>query len=231
MITNFLKTFFGRQRRVFLAYSMASISFLGPFEALVPVVPPVDFLAENTQKVMAEKEMDLTNRYPQDQWVNEVFSDNILLALHYLKGDGSSQPDWEKIRQSFEVSFVLQPGEVFAFHDNLLPEYQKKVAKTLNSHFTGQEGYRNDGWLIGDGVCHLASLFNWVASEAGLKVEARANHDFRLVPGIPREFGTSIMSTSKEQNLYLENSFNFPVRFIFTIKDQKVKIKIVELEM
>lgn len=225
-----------------VSFAFVGISFLMPLEASPAV--SFDMVEIFAPKPLAVKSMDLTNRYP-DKWVNDVFSDNILLTLHYLKDPAfakasafvetsadKSAGEWNKVRQPFEIEFILMPGEVFAFQDNLLPEFENKVVKTTNAHFNFDDGFKSDGYLIGDGVCHLASLINWVASEAGLKVVAKVNHDFRSVPGIPGEFGTSIMWTpdnsrgSSSQNLYLENTFDYPVKFVFKADAQTVSLAI-----
>lgn len=189
----------------------------------IPVAPaPI-----RQEVVLAQQALDLTTREP-GAFANEVFSDNILLALHYLKGDIGSLPlDWEEIRQSFAVSFVLEPGETFAFHDNVLPEFPPP-AMTFNSRFFIEEGYRSVGGLGGNGVCHLASQINWVASGAGLEVTARASHDFAPVPGVPKENGTSIRSQQASQNLYIKNDFDFPVIFIFEVDSQIINLKILQ---
>lgn len=235
-------------RKQLLSFAFVGLSFIQPFEATTTV--PLNVVSASTAlsikeifapKPLAQESMDLTNRYP-DKWVNEVFSDNILLTLYYLKGDtenlqisqispiGQIVPDWQKIREPFEVSFELKPGEVFAFHDNLLPEFKDKVVQTTNSHFIWDEGFKSDGYLIGDGVCHLASLMNWAASEAGLKVTAKISHDFLPVPGIPKEYGTSIIWTpdasrnSVNQNLYIANNFSYPVKFAFKTDSTNIKL-------
>jgi vancomycin resistance protein YoaR len=120
-----------------------------------------------TKEILASQTIDLAKR-DKNSFVNQVFKDNILLALSHLD------------------SFVLQPGEVFAFHDNFLDEYEDKVVKTVGSEFNANEGYRSSGLVVGDGVCHLASLMNWVASESGLAVQAEVDHDFRSIPGVPK---------------------------------------------
>jgi len=157
---------------------------------------------------LAEHELDLTNRLPEE-YGNEVFAYNILLALEYLGAD----------------NFVLQPGEVFAFHSNSLPEFVPSV--TMNSRFFMEEGYKSLAGLGGNGVCHLASLLNWTASNAGLEVTALANHSFAPVPGVPKEFGTSIRSQSKNQNLYIKNNLEAPVKFEFKVDGESVVLRIV----
>jgi len=107
------------------------------------------------------------------------------------------------------------------------------VIKTTESKFIASEGYRSSGFIVGDGVCHLASLINWVATEAGLEVTAKVNHDFRPIPGIPRQYGTSIRYSqsghnSQNQNLYIKNNFSFSVEFKFTVRKEKVELTIVK---
>lgn len=190
------------------------------------------------KQILAQKTLNLATRHP-DPWVNQVFSDNILLNLHYLKDDieavkdEKGRVDWEKVRQPFEFSFTLVPGQTFAYHRNLLPEFKDKDATFGQSRFWFDEGYKSDGYLVADGVCHLASLFNWVASTAGLEVKSTVNHDFLPVPEVPREFGTSIFYSpdggrnTANQNLYLTNNFSYPVEFEISADHGQVEIQIV----
>lgn len=193
------------------------------------------------EEVLAERTMDLTKRNPGKE-VNEIFRDNILLILHYLKGDinqgrvfledPSLSSFWEKMRKPFEVGFTLNPNETFAFHDKYLPEFEGKVAKTIPVKYAGSEGFKVVDGLYGNGVCHLATLMNWVASEAGLKTVALVNHDFFPVPETPREYGVSIYYTgdgeARRQNLYITNTFDFPVVFRFLADRDKVELRIVK---
>jgi len=200
--------------------------------------------AQLVEPVLAQHELDLTTRLP-NEYGSQVFADNILLALHYLKGDQEefkldsdkayhpSNMDWEAIREPFEVSFTLEPGQVFAYHENALPEFKENLAVTMNSRFYVEEGYKSLAGLGGNGVCHLASLVNWVASEAGLEVTAKVNHDFYPVPGVPKEFGTSIRyaevgHNSQNQNLYIKNGFEEPVTFEFKADNEKVTLVITK---
>lgn len=193
---------------------------------LAPIPESLLFRGEQ-EIVLAEKSLDLTIRSPEPQG-NQGFADNILLALHYLKENVENPKiDWDLVRKPFEVSFILQPGEVFAFHANVLPEF-KNPAYTMNSKFFTYEGYKAVYGLGGNGVCHLASLMNWAASEADLEIVAKANHNFAPVPGVPKEFGTSIRSQDKNQNLYIENSFDFPVTFEFKVNNKEVYLKIFQ---
>ena len=204
-----------------LPVSQAAGSLLSP-------VPDYLLVFNQNENVLAEETLDLTIREPNPD-ANQGYTDNILLALHYLKGDiKNPKINWDWVRQPFEVSFILQSGEVFAFHENVLAEYQN-LQVTINSRFFIDEGYKSVWGLGGNGVCHLASLLNWVASEAGLEVMAKANHDFAPVPGVAREYGTSIRSQSPNQNLYLTNSLDYPVVFRFVADNQKVVLRISQL--
>jgi vancomycin resistance protein YoaR len=75
---------------------------------------------------------------------------------------------------------------------------------------------------------------NWTASEAGLEVVARVNHNFVPVPGVPKEYGTSIRYmpdgslNSQNQNLYIKNNFDYPVKFVFEVNDQEVNLKLLK---
>ena len=181
------------------------------------------------KQVLAKKELDLTKRLPTEYGAG-VFSDNILLSLHYLKGDISQirqmgQINWDEARKPFTVEFILKPNEVFAFHDNVLKDFQNPKV-TMHSKFFMDEGYLALNGLGGNGVCHLASLINWVAQEAGLKVIVKVNHDFYPVPGVPRQYGTAIMSTDQNQNLYIKNDLHKPAKLIFTTDQKKVALEI-----
>lgn len=191
----------------------------------------------SSEQMLARHEMSLQKRYAVPS-VNSVFQDNILLTLAYLSGDVKKreQIDWNTVRQPREFEIVLQPGETFAFHDDTLPEYKTKQLITTNAHFNASEGFITDGFLYGDGVCHLASLMNWVAKDAGLQVTAKVNHDFMPIPEIPKEYGTAIYATGdsseigKMQNLYIVNKFSEPVHFIFSYKNSELTISVSKEE-
>jgi hypothetical protein len=179
------------------------------------------------EEVLAEHVLNLNERLPDSEFGNEVFKYNILLALKYIEAD----PD---LPDSFTAEVELQPGEVFAFQENLLPEFEKKTVKTGWSKYVAQEGYKPLAGLYGNGVCHLASLINWVASDAGLKVTAPANHNFWPVPGVPKEYGTAIRYLAdggwktENQNLYVENIFDYPIKLVFNCSSDKVELKIIK---
>lgn len=223
-----------------LLTSVVIISSLGNISQSTIQTPSASLVAQ--REILAEHALDLNSRLP-DKVGSEVFADNILLTLHYLKGDVGGIKvnqgelggvDWRKARESFEASFILEPGEVFAYHDTVSPEFKNEKIKTSNAHFTLKEGYKPLAGLPGNGVCHLASLINWVASDAGLGVMARVNHDFFPVPGVPKENGTSIRwgpngeFNSRNQNLYIKNNFDFPVIFEFIANEEMVILKILK---
>lgn len=168
--------------------------------------------------------------------VNEVFKDNILLNLAYMDGKVTKKEniDWDEIRKPFTIQFRLAPNQTFAFHDDVLIEYKDKVVKTTNAHFNAAEGFKTDGYLFGDGVCHLASLIYWVAKNAGLETKAPTNHDFVTIPAISREYGVSIYSnpyyrgSNAQQNLYVTNNKTKPVSFRFDYDQNKLKVSVVE---
>lgn len=181
---------------------------------------------------ISSRQFSLNDRYG-NTFVNDVFKDNILLTLSYLDGRiaSSEQISWENVEKPFRSEFSLKPGEVFAFHDIYLPQYKGKVVKTTNAHFNYADGYKSDGFLTGDGVCHLASLIYWAALDAGLDAYAPANHDFAPIPEVPKEFGVSIYTRPGEaasayQNLYITNNKEVPVRFVFEYKDSELTVSV-----
>src|SRR6266498_4435542 len=110
-----------------------------------------------SRDLLAKQEMSLSKRYANPT-VNDVFKDNILLTLAYLSGkvQNSHQISWDALHKPTTYELVLQPGEVFAFHNDVLPQYVGKKITSTNAHFNGAEGFRSDGYLYGDGVCHFA---------------------------------------------------------------------------
>lgn len=188
-----------------------------------------------TSDVRAERTFSLTDRYPV-QSVSDVFRDNILLTLAYMGGrvpDGS-KVDWAAVEKPQTYSFTLKPGEVFAFHKDVLPQFEGKVTQTMQAHFNWDDGFKSDGWLTGDGVCHLASLMYWVARDAGLTTLAPTNHDFATIPEVPKEYGVAIYlnpttpSANAQQNLYITNTFDKPVQFAFTYDGKALTVKVID---
>lgn len=180
---------------------------------------------------LAQHQMSLDDRYP-DTFVNGIFKDNILLNISYLDDSTTKgNVNWNQVEKPFHYSFTLKPGQSFAFHDTLLPQYQGKVVKTTNAHFNAQEGFKSDGYLFGDGVCHLASLINWSAKDAGLEVYAPTNHDFANIPDIPRQFGVAIYSapgssSDEMENLYITNNKLSDVTFVFDYSGDNLNVSV-----
>ena len=187
------------------------------------------------ERIISQKDLSLANRQ-SDKWVNNIFKENILLNLAYLRGLVSSPKiDWDKVKQPFTFEFKLEPKQTFAFHGDIDDKYDGKVALTTNAHFNYQEGFKTGGYLFGDGVCHLASIINWVAKEAGLLVEAPTRHDFAPIPDIPKEYGVSIYdapgakSSNAKQNLYITNNHPKPITIRFNYQNDQLKVAVVEL--
>lgn len=186
-----------------------------------------------TTTVLSERQFSMEYRY-RVQSVSNVFKDNILLNLAYLNGKVSSSKDinWSEIEKPFSFKFTLQPNQTFAFHDQVLPEYKGKIALTTNAHFNSQDGFKSDGYLFGDGVCQLASLISWAAKDANLDVKAPTNHDFAVIPEVPKSQGVAIYydpnspSSSALQNLYITNNQNKPVDFNFVYQDGELKVSV-----
>ncbi len=185
---------------------------------------------------IADKEYSLSDRYG-NTFVNDVFADNILLTLAYMRGtvkEGQTV-DWGKVKDDFTYDLVLKPGQTFAFHDQVLPEYKDHIDVTTNAHFSSSEGFKSDGWLVADGVCHLASFMNVVARDAHLDVVSPTSHDFANIPDVPREYGVAIYympgqsGSSSLQNLYVKNTFDTPIVFTFTHAGSNLDIKVQKL--
>lgn len=185
--------------------------------------------------LLSAQSISLDDRYA-DKFVNDVFKDNILLNMAYLSGKVTKKEDisWAEIEKPFEYKFTLMPDKTFAFHDDVLEQYKSSVVKTTNAHFNFDDGFKSDGYLIGDGVCHLASLMYWSAKTAGLSTYAPTNHDFAVIPEINREYGVSIYkfpgnySANAIQNLYITNNKKNPVVFDFTYENSRLKLSIYE---
>lgn len=188
------------------------------------------------EPVLASRVISLDKRYP-NPFVNEIFKENILLNLAYMRGivDPSKKVDWVKVTEPFTYSLTLRPGEVFAFHDDVTPEFEQENIKTTNAHFNSQEGFKSDGYLVGDGVCHLASLIYWAAKSAGVETVAPTRHDFANIPQVPKEFGVSIYATpgkndgDERQNLYIKNDKEKTIAFVFSYENSQLKVDVKEV--
>ena len=166
-----------------------------------------------SEQVLAKQSLSLDVR-ARGKHINEVFKFNILLAV-----------------KKFGHGFTLQPGETFAFHENVLPKFRNSSLRTGWTKYEAGEGYQTVLGLAGNGVCHLASLMDWAASEAGLEVAAPVSHNFALVPGVPKKYGASIHycprgCNSANQNLYIRNNFDFPVKFTFETAKNNLSLTI-----
>lgn len=185
--------------------------------------------------VLSTHVMPLNDRYSVPS-VNDVFKDNILLNLAYLRGTVKpGQIDWNTVEKPFHYTVTLQPNEAFAFHDDVLPEFDGKVKVTTNAHFNATEGFKSDGYLFGDGVCHLASLLGWTAKDAKLAVVAPTNHDFANIPDVPKEYGVAIYNApgekavNSQENLYITNNLKKPVELAFDYQGDTLRVTASEI--
>jgi len=185
--------------------------------------------------LLSAQSISLEKRYDQ-KFVNDVFKDNILLNIAYLSGRVAKKEDinWQEIEKPFEYEFTLMPDKTFAFHSDVLERYESSLVKTTNARFSFDDGFKSDGYLMGDGVCHLASLIYWVSQTAGLTAYAPTNHNFAVIPEIDKEFGVSIYkipgnySANAMQNLYITNNKKNPVVFEFTYRNSQLKFSVYE---
>jgi hypothetical protein len=228
-----------------MLYSPVKVAFRAAF--FIPMfntIAAIIILVNTTAKpqilgseavVLASKSFSLEKRY-DNTYVNTVFKDNILLTLHYLEGDikGKGDISWEAVEAPFNYQFSLAPGEGFAFHDQILPEYENRIVKTTNAHFNYNDGFKSDGYLTGDGVCHLASLIYWAAKDAGLESVYFARHDFAKINEVPKEYGVSIkfdptsFSNSARQNLYIVNNQDGKVTFTFAYDGTNLSVDVTK---
>ena len=194
-----------------------------------------NLLEQPKEVVLSELNYSLKNRH-DDAFVNEVFVDNILLTLNYLSGEikVGEKFSWQEVKKYDSSQLILKPGETFAFHDTVDEKYKDKVKITTKAHFNSREGFKSDGYLVGDGVCHLASFLEVAAQKAGLMVEAPTNHNFAKINDVAWEDGVSIFYSpgnalsSAQQNLYVTNTKGKTIAFVFTHKDQGLNIKVKE---
>jgi len=196
--------------------------------ALISSTPKPNMLGFSSV-ALASRSFSLEDRYG-NSFVNDVFKDNILLTLNYMSGAVKSKADlnWENVEKPFHYEFRLDPDQKFAFHDKLLPEYSKNMVKTTGVHFNYTEGFKYDGDLTGDGVCHLASLIYWAAKDAGLTAYAPSNHNFAKIPDVPKEYGVAILSPNPLGNLYIVNSLDKPVTFAFDYDGTNLTVTVIK---
>lgn len=199
-----------------------------------PETPVLKLVAEtHSQEVIASREISMENRYRVPS-VNKIFKENILLNIAYLDGRVTSAGNinWDEVNKPFHSQFTLKPNQTFAFHSAVLPEYKDKVVITTKARFNQQDGFKTDGYLYGDGVCQLASLINWAARDANLDVAQFTNHDFAVIPEVPKKYGVAIyldpsnQSASARKNLYITNNQNKPITFNFDYQGDKLTISV-----
>jgi len=200
---------------------------------ILALMPSMKVNKKALPHMLSTHTINLENRY-SNSWVSNIFKDNILLNLAYLRGTIGKTVDWNQVEKPFTYSFRLQPGKTFAFHNDVLSNYLPTLVKTTNAHFNSNEGFKSDGYLVGDGVCHLASLIYWAARDARLPSYAPTNHDFAQIPGIPKEFGVAIYnapsdsSANQNQNLYITNNFKTPIEFKFNYDGKNLSVSVLE---
>lgn len=188
-----------------------------------------------TDKVIGEKQFSLENRHAVKS-VNEVMKKNILLNLAYLNGSVTKrfEIDWNKVASPFHFEKTLKAGETFAYHEIVRKEYTGKVAFTTNTSFNASDGYLTDGYLYGDGVCHIASLINWAAIDAGLKTVVPKDHrSVGSIPDVPDDYGVSIYkdagkNSGANNNLYITNTKDREVKFHFEYDGTNIKVYVTE---
>lgn len=220
-----------------LEFKFMKFSFIGPilfflFFQFSLFAIENDF-AEN--KILSSEKISLEKRY-ENKFVNDVFKDNILLNMAYLRGTIAKKEDidWEDIDSPFSYKFVLHSGQSFAFHEDVFPKYKESLVKTTNANFNFDDGFKFSGYLVGDGVCHLASLMYLVAKNAGLDAFAPTNHNFAQIPEISPEHGVSVykmpgsISANSLQNLYITNNKENSVIFEFEYSNKVLKLSIFE---
>lgn len=230
LISLFLQAYiFNMIHKLLIAFLILCVVILS--QQKVPFV--VEQVYSSNEHLLAKHQMSLETRYA-NKVINDIFKDNILLTLAYMSGrvHNASEVNWDKVRESSRYELVLQPGEVFAYHDDVLPEYRGRTIVTTHAQFGPQQGFRSSGYLYGDGVCHFASLITWAARDAGLKVTAPTSHDFANIPEVPKMYGTSIVTTgtpslnAERQNLYVENTFDTPVRIVFNYVNNELSVAV-----
>lgn len=184
---------------------------------------------EAPYRVLASRSISLEKRW-NNKFVNDVFKDNILLNLAYLQGTVASKNEvnWDNVKKAQSYEFTLEPGKTFSFHEDVLPQYKNTLTRTTNAHFNSYEGFKSDGYLVGDGVCHLASILYWVARDAQLDTYAPVNHNFAVIAQVPKEYGVAIYSSNQQQNLYITNNKTHVITFKMDYDGENLTVNVVE---
>ena len=187
-------------------------------------------ITEQREIILSSKSISLNDRHPK-KVVNEVIRKNILLCLAYMNRnvDNSSEIDWAVVDSPSQYEFTLQPGEIFAFQDKVLPQYAP-TAVTTRSNYSSEQGFLWDGKRYGGGVCDLASLMCWAAKTAGLNQTYVPTNHTGLIPGIPDEYIVSIFYGWEEDthNLYIPNNMDKPVCFEFNYDGNDLSVNVIK---
>jgi len=167
---------------------------------------------------------------------------SIVLALSLVSNLPNLKFGGDSYMASHEMSLENRYGNAYVndvFKDNILltlrylegsvTEADKISWEAVQRHFNYQDGFKSDGYLFGDGVCHLASLMYWVAKDAGLEAVSPVNHNFANVPEVPKEYGVSISFRPNKtygsalQNLYITNNKKMPISFVLSLTEKILK--------
>lgn len=217
--------------------SLLTASTLMLSEAQIQPTSSAELRAETqAQTELASKAISLNTRYGGVELPENVYKDNILLNLAYLSGKVKSSKDinWDALDKPFTMTFSLEPGQRFAYHDLIANEYKENVVVTAHTNFGAGDGYKFSDGLYGMGVCHLASLIHWAALDAGLESVAPSNHDFYPIPEIPKQYGVAVyaspdsVAASVKQNLYIKNNLDSKVTFEFRYDGVNLKTTVIK---
>src|SRR5688500_12363636 len=98
-------------------------------------------LLGGTSQMLSQEQISLDQRQPVVA-VNQVNKDNILLTLAYLSDRVDSKEDIniDELRKPTQAEIRLDPGQTFAYHDDVLDIYKDKVVATTQAHFNFADG-------------------------------------------------------------------------------------------
>jgi len=97
------------------------------------------------------------------------FKDNILLAVNYATNSkiNPTNIDWEKIDSQYKGTLTLNRVKHLLSMTMSCRNSPEKWLSLLMLILIRRKDLKSDGYLVGDGVCHLASILYWVAKDAG----------------------------------------------------------------